>query len=150
MLNQLFPSRFANDYRGSKIALWLFGILLLLKLTMSLNSTFNGYHVATTADGIPLDTFPPAAAQTIVRLFASWGTAHLTITLLGILALIRYRSMVPLMFAAHLFEFLLKKVATQLLPAVKTATAPGSYVNIASVHIDDCRPGSVAVEPACA
>jgi hypothetical protein len=62
---------------------------------MSLNSIFNGYVVLSTADGIPLDPYTPAAARTIVSLFAVLGLSNFMICLLGILVLARYRSMIP-------------------------------------------------------
>src|SRR5438874_12662174 len=98
MFEQLLPARIDNTYRGASVALWLFGVVLLLKLIMSVNSIFNGYSVATTADGVPLQSFPPAAVQVVVYMFAAWGLAHFVISLLGVLALIRYRAMVPLLF----------------------------------------------------
>ncbi len=57
MLNPLLPRRVDNTYRGHKLALWLFGLVVLLKLVISLNSIFNGRTVASSADGILLDTF---------------------------------------------------------------------------------------------
>jgi hypothetical protein len=95
LTDRLLPQRVDNTYPGYKLAIWLFGAVVLMKLAMSLNSIFNGYVVASSADGIPLDTFSSAAARTVVALFAIWGLAHLMICLLCILVLARYRSMVP-------------------------------------------------------
>jgi hypothetical protein len=103
---------------------------VLIKLAMSLNSIFNGYVVASSADGIPLDTFPSAAAQTVVALFAIWGLAHLMICLLCILVLVRYRSIVPFMFAFLLLENLSRKLLLQFVPMVRTGTPPGFYLNL--------------------
>jgi hypothetical protein len=83
MFNQLLPQRIDNTYRGYRLALWLFGLLLVLKVTMSLNSIFNGSTVASSADGIPLETFTSAGAQTVVSLFALLGLSRLVICLLG-------------------------------------------------------------------
>jgi hypothetical protein len=130
LTNRLLPQRVDNTYRGYKLALWLFGAVVLMKLAMSLNSIFNGYVVASSADGIPLDTFPPAAAQTVVALFAIWGLAHLMICLLCILVLVRYRSMVPLMLALLLLEHLSRKLILQFLPIVRTGTPPGFFINV--------------------
>src|SRR6185295_9158084 len=46
MLDRLLPRHADNSYRGSKIALWLFGLVVLLKLVIALNSLFNGHQVA--------------------------------------------------------------------------------------------------------
>jgi hypothetical protein len=86
--------------------------------------------VASSADGIPLDTFPAAAAQTIVSLFAIWGLAQLMMCLLYILVLARYRSMVPFMLAFLLLEHLSRKLLLQFVPMVRTGTPPGFYINL--------------------
>lgn len=130
MLGRVLPQRIDNVYQGARIALWLFGLVLMAKGAMGLNSIFNGYRVASSADGIPLDTFPPAAAQTVVSLFALWGLAQVMFCLLGILVLVRYRAMVPLMFAFLLLEHLSRKLILQFQPVVRSGTAAGYYVNL--------------------
>jgi hypothetical protein len=131
MLDQLLPRTIDNTYRGQKTALWLLGLLLLMKAAMGLNSIINGYKVATSADGIPLDTYPPAAARTIVALFGIWGLGHFMICLLGVLVLVRYRRMVPFMFALLLVEQVSRKLILQFRPIVRVGTPPASFVNLA-------------------
>src|SRR6476469_2282989 len=113
MFNPLFPQRVDNTYRAHKLALWLFGLIVLMKTAMSVNSIFLGHKIATSADGIPLDTFPPAAAETIVSMFAIWGLAHLMICLLCVLVLIRYRALITFMFLFLLVEHLGRKLILQ-------------------------------------
>jgi hypothetical protein len=129
MFNQLFPQRVDNTYRGYKLALWLFGLLLFMKLAIGLNSIFNGYSVASSADGIPLDTYTTAGAQTVVSMFALLGLSHVVICLLGILVLIRYRSLIPFMFALLLLDYVGRKLIVYFLPIAKTGTPPGSIVS---------------------
>lgn len=130
MIARLLPRRIDNTYRGSRLALWLFALLLFMKVAMSMNSIFNASNVASSADGIPLDTYPPAAARTIVSLFALLGLSHFMICLLGILVLARYRSMVPFMFALLLLEYLGRRLILHFTPIVRTGTPPGFYVNL--------------------
>ncbi|HLK09267.1 MAG TPA: hypothetical protein VKV30_15030 [Candidatus Angelobacter sp.] len=130
MFNQLFPQRIDNTYRGHKLALWFFGLIVLMKTAMSVNSIFLGHKIATSADGIPLDTFPSAAAGTILSMFAIWGLAHLMICLLCVLVLFRYRAMVPLMFTFLLLEHLGRKLVLHFLSIARSGAAPGSYVNL--------------------
>ena len=130
MLERLLPQPADNTYRGHWLALWLFGALLIMKIGMSLGCIFNGYTTAVSADGIPLDTFPSAAAQTVLYLFASWGLAHLVIAILGALVLVRYRSLVPLMLLLLLLELLARKLARQFLPVVTTGTPPSGLINM--------------------
>lgn len=135
MFNQLLPQRIDNTYRGHKLALWLFGLLVLMKTAMGVNSIFLGHKIATSADGIPLDTFPSAAAQTIVALFAIWGLGHVMICLLCILVLARYRALVPFMFLFLLLEQLGRKLVLQFIPIPRTGAPPGSYVNLALLAV---------------
>lgn len=130
MLTRLFPQRIDNTYRGSKLALWFLALLALMKVGMGLNSIFNGHVVASSADGIPLDTFTPAGAQTVVSLFAIWGLSQLILGLLCILVLVRYRSMISFIFALLLLEHLSRKLILHFLPIPKTGTPPGSVVNL--------------------
>ncbi len=130
MQNRILPRQFDNDFRGHKLALWLFGAVIVVKLGISLGTIFNGHEAASSADGIPLDTFTPAGAQAVVSLFAIWGIAQLVICLICILALVRYRAMIPLLFALLLLEHLGKKLSLLFLPIAKTGSPPGSIINL--------------------
>ena len=85
----------------------------------------------TVADGIPLDRYTTAGAQTLVSLFAILGFTQFLICLLGVLALARYRNLVPLMFTLLLLQYLGGRVILRLLPIVRVGTPPGFYVNLA-------------------
>lgn len=131
MIDRLLPARLDDTYRGQKIALWLFGLLVFMKAGMAVNSIFNGYFVATSADGMPLDTFAPAATQAVVSLFAAWGLGQLMISLVCVLVLVRYRSGVPFMFALLLLEHASRALMFQVIPIDKAAAAsPASVVNV--------------------
>ncbi|HSG65969.1 MAG TPA: hypothetical protein VLD39_13255, partial [Gammaproteobacteria bacterium] len=80
-MNQILPRQLDNSYRGHKLALWLFGTLVFMKTSIGLGTIFNGREAATTADGIPLDSFGAAGAQAFVSIFAAWGLAQATIGL---------------------------------------------------------------------
>lgn len=135
MFSQLLPQRIDNTYGGHKLALWLFGLLVLMKTAMSVNSIFLGHKVATSADGIPLDTFPPTAAQTVLALFAIWGLAHVLICLLCVLVLVRYRALIPFMFLFLLLEHLGRKLVLHFIPIARIGAPPGSYVNLALLAV---------------
>jgi hypothetical protein len=130
MLDQLLPKSIDNAYRGHKLAFVPFVLLVLMKCVIGVNSIVNGYAVMTKADGIPLGTFPPAAVQCLVSLWALLGLSHVIIGLLCILVLIRYRSMLPFMFALLLLQHLGGRVITHYLPLVRTGAPPASIVNL--------------------
>ena len=110
MIHRLFPARIDNDYQGRKPALWLLGLLVALKLVIALNSMINTADVAQGADGFPLDRYGPDAARAVLMLFATGATAQLALGLLGMLALVRYRAMVPIAFLLFGIEFIARRL----------------------------------------
>jgi putative Mn2+ efflux pump MntP len=131
MSSPLLPRHADNEYRGRKVALWIFGLVVFVKLAMGLNATFNGRSVAATADGIPLDTYTPAGAQAFVSVFALLGVAHVVLGLLCVLVLVRYRTLVPVMFAFLLLEHLGKRLVVRMLPIERIGAPPASVINLA-------------------
>jgi hypothetical protein len=135
MFGRFLPQRIDNSYGGHTLALWLFALVVFMKTSIGLGTIFNGRNAATTADGIPLDTFTPAGAQAFLSVFAIWGLAQVTIGLLCILVLVRYRALVPFMFSLLLLEHLVRKLILYLMPIARTGTAPGSLINLALVAV---------------
>jgi hypothetical protein len=113
MLERLFPARADNGFGGYRAALWLLGLFVALKLVMGLNSIFNTASVAQGADGIPLDSFPPAAARAVLTLFALTALGQLVLALTAAVALVRYRALVPLVYLALLAEQLARRFIVQ-------------------------------------
>lgn len=137
VLGRFLPRELDNDYRGSRIALWLFGALVLLKMAVALGCIFNGRQAASSADGIPIDTFGPQGARAVVSMFAVWGLAQVIIGLVCIAALVRYRSFVPFLFALLLVEHAGRKLIFYLLPIAKSAgTPPGFFINAAMFAVE--------------
>ena len=130
MFDRLLPQSLDNTYRGHKLALWLFGLVVFAKSAQSLSIMFAGNSTATGADGIPLDTYPPAIAQTVVSLFAQGSVWRLTFCLLCAVVLLRYRSAVPLMFALFVVNYLLAQVMLHFVPLVRAGTPPGPLINL--------------------
>lgn len=128
-LNALLPRSIDNHYSGRKAALWLLAILVLVKGAMGAGSIFNGQVVATTADGIPLESFTPAGAQAVLAFLALWGWSLLLFSLLGALALVRYRALVPLIFLLLLVEQLGRKWILVALPIAKVGAPPAFGIN---------------------
>jgi hypothetical protein len=130
MFDKLLPQRIDNTYRGYKVALWLFGLVLGVRITQSVLVIFNGYSTAKNADGIPLLTYTPAASQTVVALFAQGALSRLIISLLCVLVLVRYRSAIPFMFVLLVLNYLASQMIFQFVPLVRTGTPPGLIVNL--------------------
>lgn len=129
MLDTLFPRVADNRYPGRRIGLWLFA-LMPLKIPMGLNVMFNAPEVARSADGIPVDSFGAQAATAFLFVFAAWGLGQLVLGLTSLVVLLRYRSLVPLTFAALLIEQLGRILLRNYWPIDRVA-APGATINIA-------------------
>ena len=100
MVRLLFPKVLDNKYRGQWLALVFFVPVLLLKLMMGFNvAGFNPAmevrDILQDVDGIPLDTYSTAAVTDLIFFANAWGLSLLTICLVGVIAFIRYRSMIP-------------------------------------------------------
>jgi hypothetical protein len=134
MLSRIFPRQFDNDYRGNRLAIWLLVPILLMRLVMGTNSIVLTRLVASSADGIPLGSFSPAGQETVLFLFAVQGLCMVLIVLLGILALVRYRAMIPLIYLMLLAVQLGSKALLLLHPVARTAeygASPlGFYINL--------------------
>lgn len=127
MLSALLPRQADNLLRGHKSGLWILAVVLLLLAAMSANSIFNGHYVATKADGLPLDTYTPGGAQVILLFYAIWGVSQLTVVAFGIVALVRYRALVPLVFLLLLVEQIVWRVVHYALSIAKQGASDGSW-----------------------
>jgi len=129
MLNKFLPQRIDNAYSGHRLALWIFALVVSVKILQTLLAIFNGHLVIVSANGIPLDTYTPAIAQTVVAVWALSGLYRLIIYLLCVLVLVRYRSGIPFMFALLALEFLAAQLILHFIPLVRTGTPPATFVN---------------------
>jgi hypothetical protein len=134
MLSRLFPRTFDNHYRGHPVAIWLFVAIVIIRLLQGANSILNTRFVAMSADAIPLDRFTPDASANIVLLFALSALAFLLFALQGLLALVRYRSMIPLMYLWVLLDTLIRRAIVFTHPTIDAgppgAHPVGFYVNM--------------------
>jgi hypothetical protein len=130
MFEKLFPRPIDNRYSGSKIALWLFGLIVFVGTIQSVMVLVKGQMVARSADGIPLENYPAAAAETILAIFMVSSLRRLIISLICAVVLFRYRSAVPLMFVVLGLTYLGGQAIFQFVPIVRVGTPPGVFMNL--------------------
>ncbi len=128
MFSALLPP-VANDYRGSRIALWLFGAALLLKTLCSVNALVIGRMVGS-VHGLHLASLPPESARIAVALLALWARSQLLIALVGWTVLLRYRAFAPTMLAFLVIDHLGREVLRQLLPVDPTGIPTAGLINL--------------------
>lgn len=129
MLGDLAPRVADNRYRGIKLGLWLYVPLLLLRAGTSVASVFNAHDAASLADGIPVDTFGAPAARAFLSLFMLLGWSNLMVVVLGLIVLLRYRSLIPAMLAVWLVADLGKRAILAVAPIERTVN-PGLAINL--------------------
>ena len=130
-LRPILPAQIDVADRVHPAANALLAAVLLMKTAIALGPIFNGRVAAQSADGIPLETFGPGGAATVLAVFAIWGVAQLVISAFGVLALVRYRALIPLMFVLLLLEHAARRLALMALPVARTGAPPGVFVNLA-------------------
>jgi len=135
MLNRIFPERFGNHYRGHKFALWLFYPLVFMQVAIALVAIFARDGGAQSADGIPLDTFASGGAEAVIGVVAFLGLAKLLLDSLFVLALFRYRAMIPLMYVLILVDHLGHKGIGLMKPIVRDGASSGSFVSMALIAL---------------
>ncbi len=133
MFNRLFPKQIDNNYRGYKLAIWLLVPLLLFKTVMSVNAVgwnplITNREVLQLADRIPLDTFSTNAAAAAVLLFALWGVTHLMLNVLGFIAVVRYRTMIPLLYLLMAIDHIGRRSLVDIYPVIKTLRTEETFV----------------------
>ena len=128
MIARLFPGQFDNRYEGWRTALWILGLLLFLRLVMSVNSIFNTESVAAGADKFPLASYGADGARAVLMLFALHSLAELMLVAVGIAALARYRAMVPFVFLLLTAEHVGRRLIVQGYAIDRSAPTTAAYV----------------------
>ena len=106
----IFPKAFDNNYRGQWLAVPFLALAALTKLAMSTNAIIMTRTVVEQADHIDLSRYGADATTFILFLHQAWALGHGLLALLAVLALIRYRTMMPLTAILMLAEQFGRKV----------------------------------------
>ena len=130
ILTGIFPAQVNNDYRGHTVALVLFIPLTLVTIARSLIHIFKEDGGAQPIATIPLDIYPPAAAQAIVTIFALWGLAQLLLGLFYSVVILRYRNLLPCMYLLVFIEYISRHIILWYQPIETLGTAPGGMINL--------------------
>jgi hypothetical protein len=131
MFKLMFPTQIDNTYRGYWLALLFYVPIVLMKLVMGFNvAGFNPWisnlYILKDVDAVPFDTFGAEASSMLILFFASWGLGLLILSALGVLVLLRYRAMIPLMFLLLTVEQVGRVAFSKVLyPIVRTVEVHG-------------------------
>ncbi len=129
MLNQLFPQQINNDYEGSIFARNMFIFLTLVTIVRSLIHMFFSDGGAQSIASIPLNTYEHNAAETIILMFALWGSSQLLMGIIYIIALWRYQRLIPLLYLLMFCEYSMRIILGHIKPIVTLHTPPGAMAD---------------------
>jgi hypothetical protein len=120
------PARADNTIRGSKIPFYLFILVAVIGLVRSCIHIFAPDGGAGSIAGMNMNV---TGADEVIFAFALWGSAQLIYALLQWLVILRYRSLVPLMWLVQFLETLARMLVGRIKPVTFAHTPPGAYQN---------------------
>ena len=125
-LEILLPTKADNTIRGSKLPFFLFILIAAIGVVRSCIHIFSPDGGAGSIAGMNLAV---TGADEVVFAFALWGSAQLIYALLQWVVVLRYRSLVPLMWGIQLLETLGRMLVGRIKPVSFAHTPPGAYQN---------------------
>lgn len=133
LIEKLIPREANNDYRGSPIAFYVFCVLSTIMLGRSLihffkdDSGVNSIATIVTFSGVP-------DPNQVVYMFSSlWGSQQLIMVMLYAIVLLRYRNLLPLMYAVLIVEVVFRVIVGTIHPLTEdyfARTPPGKIANL--------------------
>jgi hypothetical protein len=128
-----FPEVLDNKVRFNKIILSVFYIIAIITVGRSLIHMFANDGGANSIATIIVFSGNPDPNQVIYFIFSLWGLSQLIIGFIYIISIIKYKSMIPLLYVLiwfeYLFRFILGKFLKPLSDTVLSGTAPGEIGN---------------------
>ncbi len=136
MLERLLPKTIDNHYRGHPLALWVFAPITMVTLWRSLIHMFRADGGAQSIATIPLDSYPDAAATTIVVIFALWGLQQLLVGFAYVVVLVRYRALLASMYLLVVLEYIGRLgLGIWKGPVDTLSTPPGARFNFVMIVV---------------
>ena len=122
----LLPAQIDNTIRGTKIPFYIFTLYAIVSTVRSCIHLLSSDGGAGTIAGMDLSV---AGADGIIFAFALWGSSQLLFALIQLLAVIRYRSLIPFMWLMLALEILLRELVGKMKPVTFAHTPPGAIGN---------------------
>lgn len=120
ILNNIFPKTVDNDYKGNKIALWIFMILAIVSTVRSCIHFLTPDGGAGSIAGLDLSK----GGENIIFAFGLWGLSQLLYAFIQLLVAFRYRKLIPLFYLILLIETLGRMAVGAMKPPILLHGAP--------------------------
>lgn len=125
-LSLLLPTNADNNYKGSKIAWWVFMVLAMVSTVRSLIHFLAPDGGAGTIAGLDLTK----GAENIIFSFGLWGLSQLIYAFIQLLVAFRYSTLIPLFYSILFFETIGRMAVGRMkLPILLNGTPPGGIAN---------------------
>jgi hypothetical protein len=129
VLATVLPTTVDNTVRGSPVPLYVFAFIALTGLARSLIHIFVPDSGAGSIAGVDLEAADSLGARGIIFFLAQWGGGQLVEALVQLIVLVRYRSLVPLLYVLLLIEIGLRMLVGQIKPMSFAHVPPGQVGN---------------------
>ena len=124
---QLFlPAKADNTIRGSRLPFYIFILLATIGVVRSCIHIFSPDGGAGSIAGMDLSV---SGANEVIFAFALWGAEQFIYALIQWIVILRYRSLIPLMWGVQFLETLGRILPGQLKPVTFSHTPPGAIQN---------------------
>ena len=130
IINSLLPPIIDNTYQGKAISLIVFIPLTMVTVARSLIHIFSKDGGAQSIATIPLTSYSFEASQAVIKMFALWGLSQLLLAMVFLITILKYRSLLPLMYLIVFIEYIGRHIIMTLLPIETLGNAPGSIINL--------------------
>jgi len=134
ILQKIFPKNINNDYKGYKIAVYIFMLYSLVSIVRSCIHFFSADAGVGTIAHFDLSQ----GGQSIVFFAALWGSSQLILAFIQILVVFRYRTLLPFMYILLFLEYCFRAIAGIMRAPVFVVGAvkpPGAYLNIIMIPL---------------
>ena len=117
-------------YRGHPFGYWLFVPITLVTIGRSLVHLFAPDGGAQSIATIPLDRMTQGGAEGVIAVFAFWGLSQLLLGFVYVAVLLRYASLLPLMYLLLIVEYVGRFAIGATKPLEHLSTPPGATANL--------------------
>lgn len=125
LIDSILPEKVTNEFKGNKIVLYVFVLITIITLIRSCIHIFAPDGGAQSIAGFPLNTYSEAASSIVILIFSLWGASQLLMGVVYLIVLLRYKSLIPLMYLLLFIEYTSRLILGIYKPVISTHVVPG-------------------------
>jgi hypothetical protein len=126
LLKVFFPTHANNRILGSKIPFYAFVLIAIIGTVRSCIHMFAPDSGLSSIAGLNLNI---SGAEDVIFFCSQWGAEQLIYVIIQWIVIIRYRSLIPVMWFIQFLETFLRMFIAHIKPIIFTHTPPGAIEN---------------------